>query len=160
MRTVSKSCSLMLHKQEIFVSSAVDTFDGKRHGLMLLTFRSMQCRLVDLDIGKAPSTLAVFPVPVDTSATSPNPLQPAQRPQPPCQAPRATSEDVQPWRTSSTALTANSLLVTSAAVCVSTWMYVGLCSYVAVCLATNFVYSSVELTDIPRSLMRLQCGES
>ena len=131
MRTVSKSCSLMLHRHGIFVGSAADKFDSKHHSLMLLTFPSMQYHLVELNIGKAPSTHAVFPVPADTSATPLNPLQPAQRPQPPCQAPRATSEDFQPLRTSSTALTQK--VVTSLAVCVSTCMYVGLCSYVAQC---------------------------
>ena len=133
----------MLHIHGTFVGSAVDKFDSKHHSLMLLTCRTMQYRLVELNIGKGPSTLAVFPVPADTSATPLNPLQPAQRPQPPCQAPRATSEDVQTLRTSSTALTASLLFVTSVAVCVSTSTYVGWCSYVAQC-CTELMNSSVK----------------
>lgn len=158
MRTVSRSCSLMLHNKEISVGSALDRFDSKRHSLMFSTFRSMQYRLVDLEIGKAPSTLAVFPVPVGTSATPPNPLQPAQRLQPPCQAPRATSENVQPFRTSSTDLTA--LLVTSVAGCVSTCMHLASCSYVTMRLTINFMNSFVELTGYIAITDAVQCGES
>ena len=34
-RTVSKSCSLMLHRQGMFVDSALERFDSKRYSLIL-----------------------------------------------------------------------------------------------------------------------------
>lgn len=95
-RTVSKSCSLMLRRQGMFVDFDLDRFESKRHRLMFLTVRSMHYRLIELDFGKAPNTLAVFPVPADTSATPLNPLLLAQRPQPSCQAPKATWEGLNP----------------------------------------------------------------
>ena len=86
----------MLRRQGMFVDFDLDRFESKRHRLMFLTVRSMHYRLIELDFGKAPNTLAVFPVPADTSATPLNLLLLAQRPQPPCQAPKATWEDLQP----------------------------------------------------------------
>ena len=58
------------------------------------TFQLMHRQLTVLRPGMAPSTPAVSPVPVDTSARQTNRLLPAQRQRPPCLAPQATLADV------------------------------------------------------------------